>query len=111
LIASRFLGTAEFKELFYSGAADRSESKSSFEVTVTGEWLLKGDRNPFSGAPTTAIVVEPIDIKYGSTIGKANDWASLGPIMLVDILYLTNDLQITRGNANTESIFVWRRLS
>jgi hypothetical protein len=71
-----FLGTAEFKELFYPGA-DRSESQSSFEVTVTGEWFWKGDRNPFSGVPTTAIVVEPIAIKCGSTIGKANDWASL----------------------------------
>ena len=79
-------------------------------VTVTGEWLVKGERNPFTGEPTTAIVVEPIKIMYGRSIEKAMGWASLAPIMLVDILYLTEELLITRGNANIESIFVWRRI-
>jgi hypothetical protein len=95
---------AKYTEKFDAGP------ESSFDVTITGEWLLKSDRNPFTGAPTTAIAVDPEKIMYGSTTGNAQEWASLGPIMLVDILYLTNELQITRGNANSKSIFVWRRI-
>ena len=103
-ISTRYLGEAEYTETFNPGL------ESSFDVTVTGEWLVKGDRDPYTGAPTTSIAVDPIKIMYGSTIGRASEWASLGPIMLVDILYLTKELQITRGNANSEAIFVWRRI-
>jgi hypothetical protein len=95
---------AEFTETFDAGL------ESAFDVTITGEWLLKGNSNPFTGAPTTAIEVLPEKIMYGSKTAKAEGWASLGPIMLVDVLYLTDELQITRGVANTESIFVWRRI-
>jgi hypothetical protein len=83
--------------------------EGSFVVTITGEWMLKDDSNPFTGESTTVIRVEPEKVAYGPVTNDADTWTSLGPIKALDIIYLTADLQIVRGNANTESIFVLKR--
>jgi hypothetical protein len=82
------------------------------------------DRNTFTGQPATAIKVDPDNITYGSGYGMTEQapvvqlggglsqgasWQSLGPIKLLDIIYLTNNLQIVRGKSNTEAIFVSKR--
>lgn len=98
----RFLGAVEYLERFGTGP-------ESFTVTVTGEWLLEDFRNQFTGAPVTAVRVDPEKVAYGPMTNPGDSWASLGPIKLLDVLYLTDDLKIYRGNVNTESIFVFRR--
>lgn len=104
LSGSEFLGVMEFIELI--GGSD-----SVLEVKINGEWMLQPERNPFTGAPTTALRLDPEKIAYGG-VNKADakDWNSLGPIKLLDILYLDEDLLITRGNVNTESIFIFERI-
>lgn len=118
LSGSKFLGFVEFIETFNAG------TEEAFDVTITGEWELKDERNFFTGQPATAIKVDPSAIAYGSVTGMTEEapvvqlggglsqgasWQSLGPIKLLDIIYLTEDLQIVRGNSNTEAIFVWKK--
>ena len=45
---------------------------------------------------------------YGPTTNQADEWASLGPIKLLDILYLDEDLMLLRGNANVDALFVYQ---
>jgi hypothetical protein len=116
----RFLGFVEYIETFNAG------TEESFDVKITGEWMLKEDRNPFTGQPATVIKVDPLKLIYGAAsnfmsteagaapvvqvgggFSQTASWQSLGPIKLLDIIYLTDDLQITRGNSNMEAIFVW----
>ena len=33
-----------------------------------------------------------------------------GPVKLTDFIYLDDDLMILRGNVNTNSLFVWKRV-
>jgi len=118
LTGSKFLGFVEYIETFNAG------TEESFDVKITGEWELKEDRNPRTGQPATAIKMDPDKIEYGSVYGMTEQapvtqlggglsqgasWQSLGPIKLLDIIYLTADLQIARGNSNIQAIFVWKK--
>jgi ABC-type transporter Mla MlaB component len=104
MTGSKFLGKCEYVETFGTGP-------ESFDVTVTGEWMLKNGVNPFNGKANTVLWVDPDKIMYGFSTNDADDWASLGPIKRMDIVYMKDDLLITRGNVNTESIFVYRRIN
>jgi hypothetical protein len=107
---SQFLGFIEYTEKFRAAGDDDKESSSAFDVTISGEWMLEYQyTDPFTGAPTTAIRVDPEKVMYGPTTNDGNMWASLGPIKLLNICYLTHDLQIARGNANPDSIFVFQK--
>ena len=98
----RFLGYIEFIEQIGSGP-------DALEVIVTGEWMLESETNPFTGQPCTAIRADLEKITYGPSSNAAKDWNSLGPVKLLDIIYLDEDLQICRGNVNTDSVFVYQR--
>jgi hypothetical protein len=54
---SKFLGTCSYVETLGNGP-------ESFDVTITGEWELKRDSNPFTNAPATALCVEPEKLVY-----------------------------------------------
>lgn len=99
---SKFLGYIEFIEQMGTGP-------DALQVSVTGEWLLEPETNPVTGQPCTAVRADLETIAYGPTSNAAQDWNSLGPVKLLDIIYLDDDLQISRGNVNTESVFVYRR--
>jgi len=114
----RFLGFVEFIETFNAG------TEEVFEVQIKGEWELQTNRNYYTSQPAMMIKVEPTDIVYGAGysmteqapvvqlgggLSQAASWQSLGPIKLLDIIYMTADLQIVRGNSNPEAIFVWKR--
>jgi len=99
----RFLGYIEFVEQIGSGP-------DALDVTVTGEWTLEPESNPFTGQPCTAIRADLEKITYGPSSNAAQDWSSLGPIKFLDIIYLDGEgLQISRGNVNTDSLFVYQR--
>jgi hypothetical protein len=103
LTGTKYLGKVEYIETF--GGED-----ASFDVRVTGEWMLEGRRNIVTGMPSTSLRVDPEKIIYGPTTNRADDWASLGAIKLLDILYLDGDLMILRGTSNMDSLFVYQRI-
>ena len=71
--------------------------------------MLEPENNPLTGKPCTSLRADLETIAYGPSSSAAKDWNSLGPVKLVDILYLDDDLQVSRGNVNTESFFVYLR--
>jgi hypothetical protein len=117
----RFLGFVEYIETFNAGTDE------SFDVKIKGEWMVKEDFNAFTGQPATVIKVDPDKIEYGAAsefmstqeeapivqigggFSQTASWQSLGPVKLLEIIYLTDDLQITRGKSNTETIFVLKK--
>jgi hypothetical protein len=107
LTGNKFLGQAEFVETFGGGDDD---DDVTLNVSVVGEWVLEDGRNIFTGAPSSSLRVDPETITYGVSKNKADEWASLGPIKLLDFLYCDSDLMILRGTANTDSHFIYQRL-
>jgi hypothetical protein len=105
LSGSKFLGTCEYIESFGTDPA------TALDVTITGEWMLKDDYNPFTGAPATVLCLELEKLMYGNSINKAGDWPSLGPIKRLDIIYMKGDLLIARANVSLETIFVYQRIN
>jgi hypothetical protein len=103
---SKFLGFCTWIETLGTGP-------ESFDVTVSGEWMLKADSNPFTNAPATALCVEPEKLVYqiGAILStnKADDWDSLGPMRRSDIIYMKDKLLIERGS--TDALFVYYRVS
>jgi hypothetical protein len=83
--------------------------EGSFDITITGECMLKDDSNPFTGESMTVIRMESEKVAYGPVTNDANTWTSLGLIKALGIIFLTGELQIVQGNANTKSIFVLKR--
>lgn len=103
LAGTKYLGKAEYIETF-------GGEEASFDVVVTGEWMLEGRKNILTGMPSTSLRVDPLKLVYGPTTNNADEWASLGPIKLLDILYLDNNLMLLRGNSNIDSLFVYHRI-
>ena len=103
LQASKWTSDIEYKERIEVLAG------ASFDVTVTGDWKLKGTVNLFTGEPTTVMAIEPDKVKYGPTSTRADHWKTLGPLNLLDITYLDDDLRVMRGNTAVNTIFIFRR--
>jgi len=101
---TKYLGKAEYVETF-------SGKEASFDVVVTGEWTLEEKRHAFTGMPSSSLRVDPETLSYGLTNNQASEWASLGPIKLLDIIYLDEDLMILRGNVNLKSFFIYERVA
>ena len=108
LTGNKFLGRAEFVETF--GGGD-DEDDVTLDVSVVGEWVLEDGRNIFTRVPSSSLRVDPETITYGVSKNKADEWASLGPIKLLDFLYCDSDLMILRGTANTDAHFIYQRLT
>jgi len=106
ITGNQFLGFIEFVETFQNV----KDGSLAFEVTITGEWQLEDRYNdPYTGSPATTIRIDPEKVKYGVSENDGESWASLGPIKLLNICFLTEDLQIARGIANPESVFVFQK--
>ena len=103
LQATKWTSDIEYKERIEVPAG------ASFDVTVTGDWKLKGTVNLFTGEPTTVMQIEPDKVEYGPTSTKGDHWKSLGPLNLLDITYLDDDLRVMRGNTSVNTIFIFRR--
>lgn len=103
LKASKYLADVEYIEQINAGPA-------SFEVKVTGDWELRNSVSLFTGSRSVALSVEPDKVNYGLTSQRADHWKSLGPLNLLDIAYLDDDLRIMRGTTSTDSIFIFRKV-
>ena len=103
LQATKWTSDIEYKERIEVPAG------ASFDVTVTGDWLLKASVNLFTGCSTTVMQVEPDKVEYGPTSTKGDHWKALGPLNLLDITYLDDDLRVMRGNTSVNTIFIFRR--
>lgn len=103
LKASKYLADVEYIEQINAGPA-------SFDVKVTGDWELRNSVSLFTGTRSVSLSVEPDKVNYGLTSQRADHWKSLGPMNLLDIAYLDDDLRIMRGTTSTESIFIFRRI-
>lgn len=102
---------SKFKQdVTYKEQIDCIPESSSFEVTVNGAWDLRKSISLFTNKPCTMLSVEPDRVRYGPTSTRADHWKSLGPMNMLDVTYLDDDLRIMRGNTATDSIFVFQRI-
>ena len=106
LTASKFLTDVEYIEHI-----EVTPKNASFDVTVTGTWDLRNSVSLFTGEPSVVMSVQPDRVSYGPTSTRADHWKSLGPMNMLDISYLDEDLRIMRGNTSVENLFVFRRIS
>ena len=104
LKASRYLADLEYVEQINAGPA-------SFEVKVTGDWEIRSSVSLFTGTKSVCLDVVPDKVNYGLNSQKADHWKSLGPMNLLDISYLDDDLRIMRGTTSTDSIFIFKKIS
>ena len=100
LISTKFLSDVEYNERI-----------EMFDVTVTGTWDLRTSVSLFTGEPSIVMNVVPDRVTYGPTSTRADHWKSLGPMNMLDISYLDDNLRIMRGNTSIDTIFVFRRIS
>lgn len=104
LKANKFLADVEYVEHIAL-----NPDSASFDVSVTGTWDLRTSVSLFTGEPSIVMTVTPDRVTYGPTSTRADHWKSLGPMNMLDISYVDNDLRIMRGNTSVDTIFVWRR--
>ena len=80
------------------------------DVKITGDWDIRTEVSLFTGRPSNVLSVTPDRVVYGSRSDKADHWKSLGPMNLLVLSYLDNDLRIMRGNTSTDTLFIWKRV-
>ena len=102
---SKFMQDVEYAEQI-----DVTPDTASFEVFVNGAWELRKSISLFTNQPCTMLYVEPDRVKYGPTSTRADHWKSLGPLNMLDVTYLDDDLRVMRGNTATDAIFVFQRI-
>jgi hypothetical protein len=105
LQASKYMTDVEYIERI-----EVNPSSASFDVIVSGDWDLSQSVSLFTGKPSTIMTVEPARVMYGPTSTRADHWKSLGPMNMLDLTYLDDDLRVMRGNTSTDTIFVFRRV-
>ena len=104
LVATKFLTDVEYIEHI-----EVTPSSASFDVRVTGDWGLRESTSLFTGEPSVVMQVTPERVEYGPTSTRADHWKSLGPLNMLDIAYLDDDLRIMRGSTSVDTIFIFRR--
>jgi len=104
LTFTKFLSDVEYLERI-----EVNPGSNSFDVKITGNWELKRSVSLFTGASTIAMRVEPDMVTYGPTKMKADHWKSLGPMNLLDITYLDDDIRIMRGTTATDTLIIFKR--
>ena len=83
----------------------------SFDVKISGDWDLKTEVSLFTGKPANVLSVTPDKVSYGPRSDKADHWKSLGPMNMLLLTYLDEDLRIMRGNTSTDTLFIWKRIN
>lgn len=104
LKASKYLTDVEYKERI-----EVNPSSASFDVTVNGDWALRSSVSLFTGDPSIVLQVTPDRVEYGPTSTRADHWKSLGPMNMLDIVYLDDTLRVMRGNTSVDTVFIFVR--
>jgi hypothetical protein len=104
LISTKFLADVEYIEHIKV-----KPDTASFDVKVTGDWDLRSSVSLFTGEPSIVMTVTPERVTYGPTSTRGDHWKSLGPMNMLDVTYLDEDIRIMRGNTSVENIFIFRR--
>ena len=104
LKANKYMTDVEYLERI-----EVNPSSASFDVKVTGDWELRRSVSLFTGEPSTVLTVVPERVTYGPTSTRADHWKSLGPLNMLDVTYLDEDLRVMRGNTAVDTIFIFRR--
>ena len=105
LLATKYLSDVEYTEQVISKLGGKN-----FDVKITGDWDIRTEVSLFTGRPSNVLSVTPDRVVYGSRSDKADHWKSLGPMNLLVLSYLDNDLRIMRGNTSTDTLFIWKRV-
>jgi hypothetical protein len=106
LRTTKFLNEVEYKERI-----EVKPSTASFDVTVTGSWDLRTSVSLFTGQTTIVVNVEPERVNYGPTSTRADHWKSLGPLNMLDLSYLDEDLRVMRGCTSADTLFIFKKES
>lgn len=106
LRATKFLNELEYKERI-----EVKPSTASFDVIVTGSWDLRTSVSLFTGQPSIVLNVEPERVNYGPTSTRADHWKSLGPLNMLDLSYLDEDLRVMRGCTSADTLFIFKKES
>lgn len=104
LSATKYLADVEYTEQVVGKLGG-----NSFEVKIKGDWDLRTEVSLFTGKPSNVLSVTPDRVLYGPRSDKADHWKSLGPMNLLVLSYLDEDLRVMRGNTSTDTLFIWRR--
>ena len=104
LSATKYLADVEYTEQVIGKLGG-----NSFEVKIKGDWDLRTEISLFTGKPSNVLSVTPDRVIYGPRSDKADHWKSLGPMNLLVLSYLDEDLRVMRGNTSTDTLFIWRR--
>lgn len=104
LTSTKFLSDVEYTEQVIGKVGGKS-----FEVKITGDWDLRTEISLFTGKPSNVMSVTPDKVAYGPRSDKADHWKSLGPMNLLVLAYLDDDLRVMRGNTSTDTLFILRR--
>ena len=110
-VKQKLTATKFIRDLEYIERIEVNPSSASFDVQVTGNWDLRTSVSLFTGQPSIILNLEPDRVNYGPTSTRADHWKSLGPMNMLDVTYLDNDLRVMRGCTSTDSIFIWKRIS
>jgi hypothetical protein len=106
LVSTKFLADVEYVEHIKV-----KPDTASFDVKINGDWDLRSSVSLFTGEPSIVMTVTPERVTYGPTSTRADHWKSLGPMNMLDVTYLDEDVRIMRGNTSVENIFIFRRSS
>ena len=82
---------------------------NAMEVKIKGDWDMRTEVSLFTGRPSNVMTVIPDKVVYGPRSDKADHWKSLGPMNLLVLTYLDEDIRIMRGNTSTDTLFIWSR--
>jgi hypothetical protein len=102
--------TAVLSDVEYSEFINVKPDTASFDVKINGSWDLRKSISLFTGEPSLVLSVEPNRVSYGPTSTRADHWKSLGPMNMLDVTYLDDELRIMRGNTAVETVFIFKRL-
>ena len=86
------------------------EGENGLDVQISGEWMFEPGVDSFTGLPVTAIRADLQSVEYGPSKNKAEDWSSLGPVKLLDVIYIDDDLQILRSKVKEDAIFIYQKI-
>jgi len=108
-LKQKIIGTKYLSDVEYTEQVVGKLGGKSYEVKITGDWDMKTELSLFTGKPANVMSVTPDNVVYGPRRDKADHWKSLGPMNMLLLSYIDEDLRIMRGNTSTDTLFIWKR--